>query len=177
MLIYELLKKDHKEVKELFEEIEEALEGEDFDRVEPLFVEARDKLTAHSKAEAEIFYQPLKAVAEDNGSEIVWEGEEEHHLIALLLNELSRLNISDESWKAKFKVLTELVEHHVEEEEGEIFKTAKKYIKDDEAADMCEDMEKLKSTYMEMVESALEEDLAVFSLPYHVSSEGPFLNR
>lgn len=47
---------------------------------------------------------------------------EEHLVIALLLNELSRMDVDDTDWKAKLTVLSEIVDHHVEEEEGEIFK-------------------------------------------------------
>ncbi|WP_413942798.1 hemerythrin domain-containing protein [Bdellovibrio sp. HCB-162] len=161
MEIYELLKKDHKEVKSLFHKIEDALEEEDFDEVESLFSEVRDQLTAHSKAEAEVFYQPLKMIAEEEGEELAWEGEEEHHVVALVLNELSRISVDEEPWKAKFTVLTELVNHHVQEEEGEIFKAAKRYFSSDDAEEMAENMESLKQTYLGMVDSALDEDIAL----------------
>lgn len=161
MLIYELLKSDHQEVKNLFKQIKGALEEEDFSKVEFLFSEVRDNLTTHSKAEAEVFYQPLKTAIESIGEDLAWEGEEEHHLIALLLNELSRLQVDEPVWKAKFNVLTEFVNHHVEGEEGNIFKIARKHFSDKEAEEMAMNMEKLKATYLDMVDSALNEDIAL----------------
>ncbi len=112
MLIYDLLKKDHREVKSLFEEIKSNLEDENFNEVEALFETLRTELTAHAKAEQEVFYEPLKASTErEEGEDVSWEGEEEHHVIALLLNELSRLEVNGEDWKAKLTVLSEIVDH------------------------------------------------------------------
>lgn len=61
------------------------------------------------------------------------EGYEEHHVADVLMREISRLSPSDEKWKAKFAVLKENVEHHVEEEEGEIWTKAQEVFDEAEA--------------------------------------------
>jgi hypothetical protein len=55
----------------------------------------------------------------------VLEGYEEHHVVDLLMSELESLDVSDETWGAKALVMKENIEHHIEEEEGEMFKTAR----------------------------------------------------
>ncbi len=164
--IYELLEKDHREVQSLLQQIEDALEDEDFDHAEDLFQKAKAELTAHSKAEEEVFYEPLKVVSlEEEGEELAWEGEEEHHVVALLLNELSRLGADEDAWKAKLKVLSELVDHHIEEEEGEIFEEARKCFSDEDAEEIAENFEELKETYLSMVDEALAADIEIFNNP------------
>ena len=81
------------------------------------------ELTAHELIEEKVLYPALKSHAE--AKEIVLEGYQEHHVADVVLKELHALRPSDERWGAKFKVFKENVEHHVEEEEGEMFKTAR----------------------------------------------------
>ncbi|MFV3409636.1 hemerythrin domain-containing protein [Bdellovibrio bacteriovorus] len=174
MQIYELLKKDHREVKKMFEQAQGALDDGNLFEAEKVFYKMRTELTAHSKSEEEVFYQPLKALARDEKSEeLSWEGQEEHHVIALLLNELSRISVNEDAWKAKLTVLSELVDHHVEEEEGEIFKVAKKHFSDAEAEEIAEQMTALKERYKTMIDDALEEDVEIFTHPMRkIPSEG-----
>ncbi|HEY8271142.1 MAG TPA: hemerythrin domain-containing protein [Pseudobdellovibrionaceae bacterium] len=171
MEIYEILKNDHQEVKDLFEDIDEFLRNGNFEEAESAFETLRVELTAHSKAEQEVFYQPLKVISEDleddevSGEELLGEAEQEHHLVALLLNELSRLDVEEEDWKAKLTVLQELVDHHIETEEGEIFDEARKCFSAEEAEMIAENMQDLKEKYKGMIESALAEDIALFNQP------------
>ena len=53
------------------------------------------------------------------------EGYEEHHVVDEIMGELDASRVTDETWGAKFKVMKENIEHHIEEEEGEMFKTAR----------------------------------------------------
>lgn len=170
MLIYDLLKKDHREVKHLFQRIEECLENQQYSEAEATFEELRMELTAHAKAEQESFYEPLFLLSrEKEGKDLAWEGEEEHHVIALLLNELSRMEIDDGSWKAKVKVLSEIVDHHVQEEEGDIFKEAKKCFSNAEAQKIADNMKTLKEQYKEMVDSVLAQDIEILMNPMRTS--------
>jgi hypothetical protein len=66
------------------------------------------------------------------------EGYEEHHVADVLMREISRISPSDEKWKAKFAVLKEKVEHHVEEEEGEIWTKAQEVFDEAEAEKLGE---------------------------------------
>ena len=166
MNIYEILKEDHRHVEDLFARIEEALEDHEHGQLPALFNELKTELTAHAKAEQEVFYEPLKVMSRsEEGEELSWEGEEEHHVVFLLLNELSRIPLDSEQWAAKIKVLSEIVDHHVEEEEGEIFSEARKVFSDDDARLMADSLEDLKEIYKGMVDDALAEDVAIFNNP------------
>lgn len=166
MTIYEVLRRDHRHVDHLFKRIQKALDRKDLSEVPELFDELKVELTAHSKAEQEVFYQPLKILARSKeGEEYTWEGEEEHHVIRLLLNELSRLPFHGEDWAAKIKVLSEVVKHHVEEEEGPIFREGKKAFSEEEAEKIAESMEDLKELYKTQVDDALSEDLLLLQRP------------
>lgn len=122
MMIYDELKKDHDQVKETMTRIEEMSSRASTSKVK-LFEEMRAALTAHLRAEEKVFYDALKREKSAHGSAL--EGYEEHHVADLLMREISRLPPGDERWTAKFTVLKENVEHHVEEEEGEIWAKAR----------------------------------------------------
>lgn len=164
--IYDLLMDDHRSVEQMFETIEDALDSENYAKAEEVFGQLKIALTAHSKAEEESFYEPLKILARDKeGHDLAWEGAEEHHVAALLLNELSRIDVEEIPWKGKLKVLCELIEHHVEEEENEIFKEAKKYFSAEEAREMGNNFRELKEEYKTMVDEALAEDIEILLHP------------
>jgi hemerythrin superfamily protein len=166
MTIYEVLKRDHRHVEHLFKRIAKGLEKKDFSEVPELFDELKTELTAHSKAEQEVFYQPLKILAGNkDGKDLSWEGEEEHHVIRLLLSELSRVPFHSEEWSAKLKVLGEVVSHHVEEEEQEIFKVGRKVFSEDDAERIAEDMESLKAQYKSLIDETLNEDVQILLRP------------
>ena len=133
--IYNVLKNDHREVKALLKEIE-ALE--ESTKRDGLFEKLKANLLAHSHAEDEVFYEPLKEKLEDDVY-LVFEAKEEHKLVEQLLNELSE-SLEDDVWCAKFKVLKEMVEHHIEEEEEDLFKKAKKVISPEESEQMAQEM-------------------------------------
>jgi len=119
--IYKILKTDHETVKEIFEQMESA---EDRPTRERLVARLKHELLAHAQAEDIVFYQPLKVA--DDARDLILEAEEEHRVVARLLGELDRLSADNEKWAARATVLKEMVEHHVEEEEGDLFKKAKK---------------------------------------------------
>ncbi len=118
--IYDLLHTDHETVSGLFEQMEAT---ENPAQRERLVAQLKKELLAHSEAEDVVFYQRLKTAEE--AREIVLEAAEEHRVVARVLGELERLSAENERWSARLKVLKELVEHHVEEEEGEMFKKAR----------------------------------------------------
>ena len=83
------------------------------------YTEFRVKLQAHSRAEEETLYSTLlkKTTIGEKVDDEVREGKEEHHLADFLINELTQIPPADPKWKAKFRVLQESVEHHLDEEE------------------------------------------------------------
>lgn len=120
-----LLKDDHKKVKALFREYESAGDRAHQTKkriAQQVFAE----LEVHTAIEEEIFYPAVTSRADKEGKELVDEGIEEHHVVDVLIAELKQLSPEDDQYDAKFKVLTENVEHHIEEEEGEMLPDAKK---------------------------------------------------
>jgi hypothetical protein len=122
MNAFQLLKEDHKKVSAIFQQLEPTTERAVKTRSE-LFEELKRNLEIHAHIEETIFYPSIKREAETR--EIVLEGFEEHHVIKVLLQELEGMPVDTEQWAAKLKVLQENVEHHVEEEEGEMFQKAR----------------------------------------------------
>jgi hemerythrin-like domain-containing protein len=136
-----LLKTDHDKVKQLLGELESTTERGVKTRTE-LFATIKGELTVHEIIEEEIFYPELKA--HPKAKDIVLEGFEEHHVVDLLMGELEALPVEDETWGAKALVMKENVEHHIEEEEGEMFKAARSVFDRDELEDLGSRMEARK---------------------------------
>jgi hypothetical protein len=133
-----LLKRDHDKVKKLLTELESTTERGEKTRAE-LFSTIKGELTVHEIIEEEIFYPALKS--HPKAKDIVLEGYEEHHVVDLLMGELENLDVTDETWGAKALVMKENVEHHIEEEEGEMFKQARQVFDAQELDDLGSQME------------------------------------
>lgn len=116
-----LLKRDHDEVKALFDRFEEAKSGAAKTKIAR---EACKMLTVHSRVEDELFYPALRLRVKD--AELLDEADEEHHEAKILIAEIGLMNGGEPNFAAKFLVLTENVRHHIAEEEYEIFPAAKK---------------------------------------------------
>lgn len=115
---FKLLKADHRKVTELFEQLERT-SGK---RKLNVFEQIKTELDLHTHIEEKIFYPALEKPTETR--ELTMEAYEEHKQVKTLLRELSRARNADEQWQAKAKVLQENVEHHVDEEENQLFKKA-----------------------------------------------------
>jgi hypothetical protein len=133
-----LLKEDHEKVKRLLKEGEETTERATTRRTE-LLNELLTDLRIHETIEEEIFYPALEEHAKTK--EIVLEGYEEHHAVDSIAAELVALEPSDETWGAKFTVMKENIEHHIEEEEGEMFQKARQVLDDEELDEIAAMME------------------------------------
>ena len=116
---FNLLKADHRKVEELFSELENA-RGAAKLRV---FQQIKTELDLHTHLEEKIFYPALEKPRQTH--DLTLEAYEEHAVVKKLLQELSRGKSANDEWQAQAKVLQENVEHHVEEEENELFKKAK----------------------------------------------------
>jgi hemerythrin-like domain-containing protein len=117
-----LLEKDHRRFERLMKEGEDTSARAKKRRHEILATLA-DEIAAHERKEERLLYPALKR--HKDARDIVLEGYQEHHVADVLVDELKRLPATDERWAAKFKVLKESLEHHIEEEEGDMFKTAR----------------------------------------------------
>jgi hemerythrin-like domain-containing protein len=105
---------------------------------EELFTKVKQELVVHEAIEEEIFYPALKQ--HPKTKEITLEAYEEHHVVNTVLAEIEGVSYDDEKWGAKFKVMKENLEHHIEEEEGVMFKQAKQVFDEDELAQLGESM-------------------------------------
>ncbi len=118
-----LLEKQHQEVKGLFRKIDKS---EDASTRQELMSQIIQKLTVHSTIEEEIFYPAVRGLGSQKAEDIILEAVEEHHVVKLVLEELPTMDPEDEHFFAKMTVLSELVEHHADEEEDEMFALATK---------------------------------------------------
>jgi hypothetical protein len=140
-----LLTEDHEKVKKLLDELEATTERGVKTR-EELFTKIKRELTVHEIIEEEIFYPALKQ--HPRAKEIVLEGYEEHDVVDTLMGELSALPYDDETWGPKAKVMKENIEHHIQEEEGEMFEKARLVFDRAELNDLGEVMEARKQEAM-----------------------------
>jgi hemerythrin superfamily protein len=138
-----LLKEDHDAVKKLLSEIKETTDRAEKTRGE-LFSRIKEELTVHEIIEEEIFYPALKE--HPKAKEIVLEGYEEHDVVSTLMGELDGMDPTDERFGPKAKVMAENVEHHIEEEEGEMFKQARQVFDADELTELGERMAQRKES-------------------------------
>jgi hypothetical protein len=119
----DLLKKQHKEVKALFKKVDGT---ENTRQRRQLLDEISQSLEGHTLIEEEIFYPAVRGLETPKAEEMVLEAYEEHHVVKLILAELPLVDPEDERFEAKMTVLAELVQHHADEEQKEMFKTAQK---------------------------------------------------
>ena len=136
-----LLKADHDKVKKMLAEGEDTTERAEKTRSE-LFDTLKSEMLIHERIEEEIFYPALKS--HPKARDIVLEGYEEHHVVDEIMGELEATDVTDETWGAKFKVMKENIEHHIEEEEGDMFKQARQVFDTDELEALGARMMELK---------------------------------
>lgn len=144
----EMLEQQHREVESLFKAIEEA---EAVDEKTRLFQELAGKLVGHDGIERQIFYPACEealGLTDDLGEALV-----EHGVVEFSLYQADQAT-GKPDFDFKVKVLKEILEHHIEEEEEEFFPKAKKALGDEKLDSLGEEM-------LEAYEDALEED-------YHV---------
>src|SRR3712207_5222693 len=111
---------------------------------EELFAKVKTELKLHATIEEESLYPALKE--HPKAKEVVLEGYEEHHVADTILGELDGVPVDDERWGAKLSVLKENIEHHIEEEEEDMFEKARDIFDDDELEAMGERMQARKKT-------------------------------
>lgn len=140
-----MLKTDHDEMKQLLKRLEETT-GRDGDAKtrERLFATIKGELTVHEIIEEEIFYPELKG--HPKAKDLVLEGYQEHHVVDLLMGELEGLPVEDETWGAKAQVMQENIEHHIAEEEDEMFKVARQVFEADELDALGDRMEQRRQS-------------------------------
>ena len=137
-----LLKKDHSTVQSLINRFERVAKSA-YEKKNELFAEIRRELQLHAKAEEEIFYPAVKAF-NGIGRILISEALKEHRDIDQLLTQISRLKPTDKNYDEKIETLIENVEHHVEEEEGQIFRFAEENCTQEQLEDLGRQIEDRK---------------------------------
>jgi len=142
MQALKLLKKDHSNVMSLFGKLERAGKSA-HEKKNELFEQIRRELQLHVKVEEEIFYPAVKAF-NGQGRLLVSEALKEHKDIEELLTQISRLKPSDKNYDEKVETLIENVDHHLEEEEGEIFRFAEENCSPEQLEELGHQIEERK---------------------------------
>ena len=116
-----VLRAQHRDVEALFERV---LSSEDPRVRKEVMREIAQALAMHTRIEEDIFYPAVRSLGTEAVEDLIDEAFEEHHVVDLVLAELPRVNPRDDRFVAKMTVLSELVDHHVKEEESDMFKRA-----------------------------------------------------
>ena len=134
----DLLKKQHREVKTMFKEVQKTENARERREYLDKIAQA---LKIHTKIEEDIFYPAVREIGTDKAEEMISEAYEEHHVVDLVLAELPKVDPADERFEAKMTVLSELVEHHADEEEEQMFPMAEKKLGAERLAELGQQME------------------------------------
>lgn len=132
---FNLLKADHRKVEQLFNELESANGKAKLG----VFNQIKTELELHAHIEEKFFYPALEEPEETH--ELTLEAYEEHDVVKKLLRQLGRAKTANAEWEAQAKELRENVEHHVQEEENELFKKANTALGQEEIAELGEQMQ------------------------------------
>lgn len=139
-----LLKQDHEKVRTLLGSLEKATGS----RRQKLLAQIEQELKVHTTIEEEIFYPAFREAATRKDDQVmVYEAVQEHHMVDLALPEAGE-GENNEDLKAKAKVVKELVEHHADEEEDDMFPRARKLLDREELRDLGERMAARKKELM-----------------------------
>jgi hemerythrin superfamily protein len=132
-----LLEKQHREVERSFAT---ALGTEDARIRRSAMDDILRQLTMHTDIEETIFYPAVRALDTEKAKDMVLEAYEEHHVVKLILKELPKVDPKADTFKAKMTVLKELIAHHVEEEEKEMFPMAERQLGPERSHELAEAM-------------------------------------
>jgi hemerythrin superfamily protein len=139
-----LLKQDHEKVRTLLGQLENATGP----RRQKLLGQIETELKVHTTIEEEIFYPAYhQAARKKEDKKLFFEAIQEHHVVDLVMPEMND-GASPEELKARAKVLKDLVEHHADEEEKEMFPRARKVMERDELRSLGEMMLRRKEDLM-----------------------------
>jgi len=132
-----LLKDDHDTLKKILNDLDSTTERGVKTR-EELFTRMRRELEVHEAIEEEIFYPALKE--HPKAKELVMEAYEEQNVVDMVMAEIEDTPYDDETWGAKLTVMKENIEHHIEEEEGEMFPQARQVFERSELQELGDRM-------------------------------------
>jgi hemerythrin superfamily protein len=140
----QLIRKDHKKVDGLFKRFEQAKNRDARKRIANQVLE---ELEVHTKLEEEIFYPAVRKKLREE--EMLEEAQKEHNQAKQIMGELKTMDSADEAFNEKFLELVECIQHHVEEEEGELLPTV-----EDSDMDLAEYGEQMTERKQELTENS-----------------------
>jgi hemerythrin superfamily protein len=143
MNVLNILKKDHSTVRSLINKYSRAAKSA-YEKKLEIFEQIRRELQIHTRAEEEIFYPAIKAINGTESRKLFTEALKEHRDVDELLTQISRLKATDKSFDENIDTLFEYVDHHVEQEEGEIFQFVAENYSEEELNDIGKQIEERK---------------------------------
>lgn len=146
MTAIELLKEDHQEAMRLIEELETAgeVEGESADSTDTeTFNKLNQALRMHTRIEEDVFYPAMERF--DQTRDLIRDAYQEHDKVDQLLAQLSTLAPDEEGFQNTLAELRDAIEHHVDEEEGELFPKAEELCDQKQLQEMGRQMEVMKN--------------------------------
>lgn len=144
MIATDLLKEDHRRVDRLFKKVKDTPKGEH----PALFKQIKAELDVHAHIEEVVFYPVLEAKGDKELKDITREGIEEHRQAKMFLKELDGMSAGNKQFEAKLKVLMEDIEHHVKEEEDEMFPMVEDQFSTAVQEKMAADLKKEKAKFI-----------------------------
>ncbi len=162
----DLLKIDHSAIKKHIKSVEAACAKDDLNKIRQSFDVMMSLILAHAKSEERVLYKKFEDADFEGSTKkleaLTLEAKEEHNLVEHLLQQMDGSEV-DEKWKAKLAVVKELLEHHIEEEEGDYFPKVEKRMTKDDLVD-------LGAIYLSEKDTFLENDDYMGPLPSKSSS-------
>ncbi|MET1068086.1 MAG: hemerythrin domain-containing protein [Pseudomonas prosekii] len=150
----DLLKADHERVKAILTQLSESTERAVKKRVE-LINKLEMEITIHTRLEEEVLYPAYKKAGGKEEEVMYYEAKEEHRTVdSLVLPDLKVTDPSTPEFAGRVKVVKELLEHHIEEEETEMFPQAKKLLGKAALEELGQQMEALKAQYKKEMSAA-----------------------
>ncbi len=143
MNVIELLKTDHDKVDRLFQKVKATDEKEH----PALFEKIKEELEVHMHIEEKIFYPWIEENSEGELKDLALEGVEEHRQAKMFMRELENLTDDSEKFDPKLKVLMEDIEHHVQEEEGQMFPKLEEKFSEQQLEELGKKMEQEKKNF------------------------------
>ena len=147
--ILALIESEHRQVEQLFTELEKAKGNKKTEYFQQIY----KALNLHARTEELVFYPALRDYEETE--QYVEEAEEEHEDVSLLLEEIKALEPTDSEFLSKISELKQAVQHHVEEEETEIFTAVRECMSNQELSELAEEFQEAKANIEPDIEAAL----------------------
>ncbi len=147
--ILSLIEQDHRKVEQLFADIEKARDKKLYDCFNQIYQE----LVLHNRAEELVFYPSLREYEETEG--FIEEAEEEHADAEALLEEIKQLEPKDPDFMDKIRELSDALQHHIQEEEQEVFAAVRQVMGEEELNALGEEFQEAKRRSQSDVQASL----------------------